>query len=88
MFAQEGGLMVDACETIAPANLYIEGLETSFVRIEHKNTKLDNISPSKLVKGIVTTQKRVTILMSATAMVAMPILWKPILTSRKRPHKK
>ena len=55
MFAQEGGLMVDACETIAPANLYIEGLETSFVRIEHKNTKLDNISPSKLVKGIVTT---------------------------------
>ena len=88
MFAQEGGLMVDACETIAAANLYIEGLETSFVRIEHKNTKLDNISSSKLVKGIVTTQKRVTILMSATEMVAMPILWKPILTSRKRLHKK
>jgi len=68
MFAPEGWLMVDACEATDAADLYIEALETSLVRIEHKNTKLDNISPSKLGKRITTTQKRVIMLMSATAM--------------------
>lgn len=68
MFAPEGWLMVDACEATDVTDLYIEALETSLVRIEHKNTKLDNISPSKLGKRIATTQKRIIMLMSATAM--------------------
>ena len=66
MFAPEGWLM--SYEATAPADLYIEALETSLVRIEHKNTKLDNINPSKLGKCMANTQKRVIMLMSATAM--------------------
>ena len=68
MFAPEGWLMVDACDETAPADLFIEALETSLIRIENKNSKLNNISPSKLGKRMATRQKRVIMLMSATAM--------------------
>lgn len=47
--------MVDACEATDAADLYIEVLETSLARIENKNSKLDNISPSKLVKRMANT---------------------------------
>ena len=65
MFAPEGWLM--SYEATAPADLYIEALETSLVRIEQEH-KLDNINPSKLGKCMANTQKRVIMLMSATAM--------------------
>ncbi len=55
IFAPEGWLMVDACEATDAADLYIEALETSLARIENKNSKLDNISPSKLVKRMANT---------------------------------
>ena len=55
IFAPEGWLMVDACEATAPVDLFIEALETSLARIENKNSKLDNISPSKLVKRMAYT---------------------------------
>ena len=47
--------MVDAYEATAPVDLFIEALEPSLVRIENKNSKLDNISPSKLVKRMAYT---------------------------------
>jgi|TARA_B110000208_G_C11517876_1_gene339505 hypothetical protein len=55
IFAPEGWLMVDACEATAPVDLFIEALEPSLVRIENKNSKLDNISRSKLVKRMAYT---------------------------------
>jgi|TARA_B110000503_G_scaffold92494_1_gene139489 CRP-like cAMP-binding protein len=68
MFVPERWLMVAACEATAPADLFIKALETSQVRIENKNHELDNIGPSKSRKRMATTQKRVIMLMSTTAI--------------------
>lgn len=66
MFASEGWLMADNIDPNEPADLFIDALENSVVMAGEKNIHGSH-DAIKLIKRIMVLQKRVIMLMSASA---------------------
>ncbi len=68
IFAPEGWIIADATPVGAPSDLYIEALENSIVMVVEKDLNVAKPIVSALAKRIEVLQKRVLMLMSASAI--------------------
>ena len=68
MFAPEGWTIADNCAPEAPAELFIEALENSAVQVLPKDIKREGPNIPSLVKRLAVLQKRIIMLMSASAI--------------------
>ena len=69
MFAPEGWIIADSVPSTVPAELFIEALEDSIVKISDKDLTVRKPSVFALAKRIEVLQKRVMMLMSSSAIV-------------------
>jgi CRP-like cAMP-binding protein len=68
MFAPEDWIISDTESSEIPSELFIDALEDSVVEVRDKNIERDQVSPEPLLKRILVLQKRVIMLMSASAL--------------------
>lgn len=68
LFAPEGWIIADAVDLDEPSELYIDALEDSEVLVMEKDIEISKPEIRPLVRRISVLQKRVILLMSATAM--------------------
>lgn len=68
MFAPEGWIITDNQAPDVPADLFIDALEDSIITSQPKDIKDRNINVVPLIKRLAVLQKRVIMLMSASAI--------------------
>jgi CRP-like cAMP-binding protein len=68
LFAPEGWVMADTMESNTPCELFIEALEDSVLYVQDKDFREVNPAIETLLKRIGVLQKRVIMLMSASAL--------------------
>jgi CRP-like cAMP-binding protein len=67
MFAPEGWIVSDATDKLQPSQLYIDALEDSVIRLRDKED-ISQLDVTPLLKRLEVLQKRIIMLMSATAI--------------------
>ncbi|GAA4274802.1 Crp/Fnr family transcriptional regulator [Aquimarina gracilis] len=68
MFAPEGWVIADSCPPEVQTNLFIDALEDSIVIIREKDIQSEQKNVQPLVNRLLVLQKRVIMLMSASAI--------------------
>ena len=68
MFAPEGWIVADASYETIPCELYIDALEDSVIEVTTKEKGKENIDIEPLLRRLFVLQKRVTMLMSYSAI--------------------
>jgi CRP-like cAMP-binding protein len=68
MFGPEGWIVADNTPATVPVDLYIDALEDSIVQISEKDLSREPPNARPLMKRITVLQKRVILLMSASAL--------------------
>ena len=67
-FASEGWTIADLCEVTDPCELFIDALEDSTITVIDKEERKKQVNINTAVKRIFVLQKRVIMLMSASAL--------------------
>lgn len=68
MFAPEGWIIADGVSPYEPADLFIDALENSVIFVQEKNLQEHKGESQKLIKRMGVFQKRIIMLMSASAI--------------------
>lgn len=68
MFAPEGWIISDTEYASTPSELFIDALEDSIIEVRDKDSERDKVDVEPLLKRILVLQKRVIMLMSASAI--------------------
>ena len=68
LFAPEGWIVADNVDSETPCELYIDALEDATVSVFSKDTGQDRLDSNQILRRLGVLQKRVIMLMSATAL--------------------